>query len=60
MDKVRLKLAIVGAEYLRLNFLRLAERYAGTPWETDPAYLAAKKATEDAEAVIAQWKGEHQ
>lgn len=48
-----LKLAEIGADRLRREFLTLAERYAGTSWEKDPAYIAAKKAADDAKLTIA-------
>lgn len=43
---------------LRHAFMELASKYAGTPFENDPAYIAAKQRLDDCKAAIAKATGE--
>lgn len=52
-----LELAKIAEKHLRREFLKLAEKYAGTPYENDPAYIHAKQQLDNARAAIASASG---
>lgn len=52
-----LELAKVGEKHLRREFMSLANTYAGTPYENDPAYKQAERLYREAAALIAKATG---
>jgi hypothetical protein len=52
-----LVLAKDAVDHLQIEFLKLAEKYAGTPYENDTAYLVARKKALDGISLIDKVEG---
>lgn len=53
-----LKLAILAEQHLRYTFMQLAEKYAGTPWEKDAAYIKAEAEFRESQTILKKARGQ--